>query len=146
MALNWSIDKIKNYRRRCWNKTDKTGSDGKPLYELDPLTNMLIWKCGLAIGISHISDTNWGDVLARLRHLEEERGVALMFRYDKKKATWVPRKITERDVRSHIGLSTNGYDFSWKELKKRTKKIVEDKERAHKAYEARQAEEQKEAS
>jgi hypothetical protein len=144
MALNWSIDKIRGYKRRCWIKTGKVDSDGKPLCNLHPVTEMLIWQCGLTVGIPYISDENWGDVLARLRHLEEERGKELLYRFDKKKEQWIPRKVTERDVRNHIGLGTNGSRFTWKELKKRTKKEMGERKRSREAYEKRQAE--KEAS
>lgn len=145
MSLNWTIDKIKGYKRRCWKKTGKKTSEGKPVYDLDPVTNMLIWQCGLTVGHPAITDENWGDVLARLRHLEEERGEELLYRFDKRLDTWVARKVTEREVRSHIGLSTNGYRFSWRELKKRTKKRVEERERSRKAWEASQAKKEEEA-
>ena len=110
MALNWNIEKVKNYKKVCWNK-DKN---------LNPITDVLIW-CTLGVDIGEITNKNWKDFYLRVHLQEEWKGTYLN---DKKGK---PRYITKQDVFNHIGLYTNvGYEKRSKWLNRFFKRAEED--------------------
>ena len=101
MSLNWNIEKVKNYKKICWDK-DKN---------LSPITDALIW-CTLNVNIGEITNKNWKDFYLRVHLTEEWKGTYLTIKGK-------PRYITKQDVFNHIGLHTNvGFERRSKWLKR----------------------------
>jgi|2_EtaG_2_1085320.scaffolds.fasta_scaffold18019_3 hypothetical protein len=122
MALNWWLENIKDWERKCYRKvkTDKFGinREREDLNELKPLTNLLIWS-SLTIGMNRITEKNASEFHRRLIALE-------ILTTGVKKGS-MP---TLKEVQDHIGLSTNATKHTtayWERilLSKLSKKIDE---------------------
>ena len=87
MSLNWSIEKVKDWRKKNRSKRNRE------------ILNALIWS-GLIVGISSITEKNYAKYYARLTAYEHLHGTYL---YKGNK----PYYITIEDVMNWIGLSTN---------------------------------------
>lgn len=89
MALQWNVERIRNYKTVCWLESG----------EMNPLTAALIHS-SMSVGIGTITHDNAAEVYARTKILEAVNG-HLLFKDGK------PSPITFEDIESHIGLWTN---------------------------------------
>lgn len=117
MSLDWYVDEIKDYKTVCWIDNGETDAEGEKLYNLNPVTDALIWAT-MAVGMLRITEDNYEEFFTRL-HMYE-KGVQPFLRQwpktdeEKLEHGRAPRPlpITLADVRQHIGLSTNASQFS----------------------------------
>lgn len=100
MSLDWTIDKIADYKTLCWVPAGKD-ADGDDVSCLNPVTNAIIWGTILT-GLGSITEDNWRQFYARLHVAERLFGQML---YDGKLEAH--RYITADEVRAHVGLTTN---------------------------------------
>lgn len=106
MALIWDLTKIPNHQEQCWTPalnadgTQQHDSAGKPLWDLKPVTNALIWS-SIAVGLREITTANYIEWYARMRVGDALAGSTVLLGPDG------PRPITLDEVRAHIGLATN---------------------------------------
>jgi hypothetical protein len=91
MALNWNIEKCKDYKSLT---TDKEY----------PITDSLIWGT-LMVGIGDITEKNFKEFYARFNLMQRLTG-AFLTRNGK------PYYITLEDIQRRIGLSTNVSDVT----------------------------------
>ena len=120
MALNYKLTDIDNYNNLCWfpipegKVQDYRMSyttcevEGKE-YFMNSVTNTLIWAT-MSVGISEITNKNWKDFYVRI-HLLEELGGTFLNKVNKLGES-NPRPIEEKDVKDHIGLSTNAENLT----------------------------------
>lgn len=87
MSLNWSIESVKDWRKKNRSKRNRE------------ILNVLIWS-GLVVGISNITEKNYAKYYARLTAYEHLHG-AYLYKGNK------PYYITIEDVMNWIGLCTN---------------------------------------
>jgi hypothetical protein len=88
MALNWNIEKCKNWKQLGTKKEW-------------PVTDMLIWAT-MPIGINEITKQNFEEFYRRLHLIETTRGTFLMQPGGRQ-----PYYITLAEVKRRIGLYTN---------------------------------------
>lgn len=100
MSLNWKIDKIKDYKTKCWIKYSPGGKE-----QLNPVTEVLIWAC-MAVDLTGITEQNCIEFYTRLSVYEDTFG-AFLHSVEGEGDKPVKQPITLQDVRDHIGLSTN---------------------------------------
>ena len=86
MALNWNIEKCKDYKKLSTNKEW-------------PVTDVLIWGTML-VGLGDITEKNYKEFYARFDLIQKLQGAML----NKGKE---PYFITAEDVKRRIGLHTN---------------------------------------
>lgn len=99
MSLDWKLTGIVDYKDFCWYQ-DSEGKD-----KLNPVTEVLIWST-LNIGYNEITEANYKDFAARLFLLDRVLGPYL--EYNTPEGDRKVIRITEADVKRHIGLHTNG--------------------------------------
>ena len=100
MPHTWSFEKIKDYKKVCY---DSKVEDGKKVYRLKQETDALIWIT-MGIGIDRITEKNIKKFCLRLGMLEEIDGHYL---YETDADGERHNVLTERVIRKYIGLSTN---------------------------------------
>ena len=147
MSLNWSLDKIANYKDLCWRpELDDEGNqvidaDGDKRVRLEPITDCLIWGT-MCVEIGRITEKNYEEFHRRLVEADEV-GIAPSINYFDQtakngKGAWLSRIPTLEEVRAHIGLSTNVYSGRGKNpgigafnrrLKRRKKEIKAEAEK-----------------
>ncbi len=119
MALNWYVDKIKNYKEYCWQ------DDGY----LEPITEKLIWKT-MQIGMPEITEKNWKQFYLRVNFIEKHTG-ASMRTYNERTKTWEDYYMTPKTIYKHIGLQTNADRITdtkfWKQAISQAEKYVSEK-------------------
>ena len=106
MALNWTVEDIKDYESVCWIEADWTDDMRgiKPGDKvLNPVTDALIWLT-MVVGIGTITEKNASEFLARVRIFEGLNGPMLTRLINNE---IVDQPITAADVAAHIGLHTN---------------------------------------
>ena len=84
--------------------------DGNKYWKLNPVTNMLIFACGLTIGIDEITENNFLKVYNRISIWEKVFGsfiVSSVQESGSNKKTTTPRPFTLEDIKDHIGLTVN---------------------------------------
>ena len=109
MALDWSLNKIKNHETVCWIPcsddqsssfdTVRATKDDK-LERMNPTTTVLIWST-MSLGVSEITKKNVDHFYSRLRMWEKVSGPNFVNEDNSS------NYITYEDVHNHIGLSTN---------------------------------------
>lgn len=101
MALNWNIEKCKNYKelstKKNWASTD-----------------ILIWAT-MFVGFRGITEENYKEFYKRLHFVELLSGTFLS-------KNGKPHFTTEEDVKRRIGLETNASSFSRTEFLRRQTK------------------------
>jgi hypothetical protein len=127
MPLTWDVTKVKNAYRQItkeeYDALDKQRTlmpnpsykdkvkDEERYYEMYSVCNMLIFICGQSIGIPKITEDNYVKVFERISFIEKLNGSFLVEINPKtKQKTSIP--ITLDQVKSHIGLKTNGSVFN----------------------------------
>ena len=115
MALNWSIGKVADHEA-LWVQ-DCTSEDGTPMFNLNPVTDGLIWMT-MIVEMGQITEANWKEFYRRCKLYEFYNGNYF----------W-GEEITPAMIHRHIGLSTN-VSSSLKNWNKRiaqwSKKYIED--------------------
>ena len=118
MSLDWSVEKVKNYKEVCWV------DDGPDTVRVNPITEAIIWGL-LEIDMGSITDKNWRDVWMRLTIMDAVREEGRIRYLDEESDKFVTRSITKEEVISHIGLSTNVSNKPSTAFYKKVKQIVE---------------------
>tara|TARA_R110000824_G_scaffold254700_3_gene443704 strand:+ start:924 stop:1337 length:414 start_codon:yes stop_codon:yes gene_type:complete len=125
MPLTWDVTKVKTaYREISKEEYDALekqrtlmpnpsyiDKDLSQCYQMNTICNMLIFICGQSIGIPKITQENHVQVFERISFMEKLNGEFLAEINPKtKEKKSLP--ITLEQVKSHIGLRTNGSVFS----------------------------------
>jgi hypothetical protein len=114
MSLNWSIDKIHDYKELCWRPAlDDQGNpildeDGDPQVRLEPITDCLIWGT-MCVEIGKITEQNADEFHRRLEEADEVGIAPSINFFNEATQKWDRRIPTLEEVKAHIGLSTNVY-------------------------------------
>jgi hypothetical protein len=95
MSLNWKVDKIANYKEKCY-RSHPSGTGVR----LNPVTEILIWYC-LGIDLTGITEKNSREFLIRIKMHDAVVGV--LGQGDDGE----DYHVTLQDVLDHVGLSTN---------------------------------------
>ena len=98
----------KNISLIDFNQINLEGVD--KYWKLNPVTNMLIFACGLTIGIHEITEHNFLKVYNRISIWEKVFGsfiVTSIQESESNKKTSTPRPFTLQDIKDHIGLTVN---------------------------------------
>jgi hypothetical protein len=139
MALTWDITRIKDHKAVCYR--DALDDDGKPekdadgnqLFQLQPLTEALIWAT-ITVDLGEITEDNYREFAWRLRLYTATTGNALMFKTDAEgnRTGYDP---TEDEVKAHIGLKCNVCDLTTAKYMAKLRRIWKEREqrRTHKA-------------
>lgn len=94
-------------------------SNCNTIERLNPLTNCFIWAT-MSVSLRGITEENHVEFWLRMSLLEKLNGPFLSKRDPDDNTKWVPRQITLDEVKSHIGLTCNVGDLSWREWLTRT--------------------------
>ena len=100
MALNWSLDKIRDFDTVC---VEPRGVDGAKV--LSSVTETLIWAT-MATNINAITEKNADEFYARLSLWERLNGSL------RRNPDLTDRPTTIEEVRAHIGLGTNATNMT----------------------------------
>ena len=116
MALNWSIENVKQYNRlyRKVVKGEQGYSDTEVRKQLKQVPNHLIMLT-MTIGMRDITDKNWEQFYNRIYAWERIVGVQF---YSHKRKKLTPMYITQDDVKRMIGLHTNASTMTPTQFKK----------------------------
>tara|TARA_B110000503_G_C7106067_1_gene395966 strand:- start:269 stop:661 length:393 start_codon:yes stop_codon:yes gene_type:complete len=116
MALNWSIEKVKGYKRlyRKLVKGERGYSDTEVRKQLKQVPNQMIMLT-MTIGMRDITDKNWEQFYNRIYTWERIVGVQF---YHRKRNKMTPMYITKDDVKRMIGLHTNASTMTPAQFKK----------------------------
>ncbi len=99
MSLDWSIDRVKDYKTRCWVAAEKKGR-----VKLADDTDFLVWAT-MVVDLGSITKTNWPEWAFRLQVLKQCQ-YPLSHTYSKDGGTseyW----LTIQQIKDHIGMGTN---------------------------------------
>ena len=122
MALSWDLTKIEQSEKKCWQPSKE--EEGK--YELNPVTNALIWST-MMVGIAKITDKTYKEFHQRLLEFQVVHGEGLlMSKIDGENYYRMP---SIKEVESHIGLATNVSPMDRKKWGSYLKRMVEEKAR-----------------
>lgn len=94
MSLDWSIDKVKDWK--SISMADENGDEAQK-------THSLIWAT-LSVGLPGITEKNTQEFFWRLKTLEQRQG-SFMYRFHND--TREDYLFTPEDVQRRVGLSTN---------------------------------------
>lgn len=89
------------------NEFNQINISGGKYWRLNPVTNMLIFACGITIGIKEITENNYKNVYNRISIYEKIFGSFIIQSYidsETKTKTNKERPITLQDIKNHIGL------------------------------------------
>jgi len=92
MALNWSVENVKDYKNLCWSED-----------RLNPVTEALIWA-GNSLGFNIITERNYEEVYIRV-HMWEHGVCSFLQKHENGESVDIP--LTLKDIQQHIGLNTN---------------------------------------
>lgn len=98
MSLNFELTDIPAWETTCYSGT---GDDRR----LSGVTETLIFAT-MIVGLGRISAANVDEFSLRIAQHQLAAG-PLMRGWDEDTSTFVPVKVTDADVRAHIGLRTN---------------------------------------
>lgn len=99
MSLDWSIDRVKDYKNRCWVPAEKKGR-----VKLADDTDFLVWAT-MVVDLGSITKTNWPEWAFRLQVLKQCR-YPLSHEYSKEGGT-LEYWVTIQQIKDHIGMGTN---------------------------------------
>jgi hypothetical protein len=140
MALNWDVKENKNaYReiskeeyekdseKKSFFHCPKYEEDGK-YYQMNIECNMLIFICGLSIGIPQITEDNYEQVINRITIMENCEGV-FMKALNPKTNKEEPYPFTMEMVKNNIGIKTNGFILTKEDFQKKVlNSVIGDKQ------------------
>ncbi|MFC1745664.1 hypothetical protein ACFL35_16855 [Candidatus Riflebacteria bacterium] len=100
MSLDWNVKNVKDKDTICW---DESG-------QLNEITEALIWV-SIAIGMGTITAKNWKRFFKRVNYFEQLKGPYRQ-KLNEKEDDYEPVFFTEKEIKAHIGLSTNAQQWS----------------------------------
>lgn len=106
MSLDWNLGKIKDYKSLCWIPDPTPEEPNGETF--NPVTNALIMAL-MSIGMSKITEANHLEVFFRLTVDSSILGAPMFYRDENGDPE--ENYFSLKDVKAHIGLSTN---VSWK--------------------------------
>ena len=77
MALTWDLTNIKDSKQVCWIETDEKNDKGEPMYDLNPITNVLIWG-SMFVGMDIITEKTYKEFHKRLIEMEIVTGAGML--------------------------------------------------------------------
>ena len=77
MALTWDLTKIKDSDKVCWIETDEKNDKGEPVYDMNPITNVMIWG-SMFIGMDTITEKTYKEFHKRLIEMEIVTGAGML--------------------------------------------------------------------
>ena len=127
---------IKDSKQVCWIETDEKNDKGEPMYDLNPITNVLIWG-SMFVGMDIITEKTYKEFHKRLIEMEIVTGSG-MLRAEKtgdNETTYLDtRQPTLEEIQLHIGLKTNASRMESRKWGSNLRRIV--KEEAEKKIRA----------
>lgn len=102
MSLNWTIEKIENWKEVCWLK-DESKPDGAVL---NPVTQALTFAT-IAVGLTEISAANLDEWKWRLSFLRAVGKGDFLVMPKKRGKGFEERGFYAEELEAHIGLGTN---------------------------------------
>lgn len=128
MALNYDLTKVHDYKS-LYRQPDPN----KEAFELDPVTEVLIYLLGLVVGYNEITTQNAPKVFDRLEKLASVGGLYLTEMINGRRFS---RRITFNEVKRHVGLHTNGGRMTDAQFTKHLKEVAyEAAQRMNRQYE-----------
>jgi hypothetical protein len=136
MSLNWDVKENKNAFREISKEEYKSKSNKIPLfdcpryeeeskyYEMNTECNILIFLCGLIVGIPEITEENYEMVYNRISILEEANGGTYLQRYNPETKQAESNPFTLEMVKNNIGIKTNGITMSKTDFQKKVIEIM----------------------
>lgn len=120
MSLNYSIKKVTNFKKVCYvlnpeiPKDERTESYG---FKLNPITEAIIWLT-MSVDINEITEKNYHEFYWRVRFIDKFKGIKMLNATDKANRihTFNPNL---KQIKAHIGLSTNASNYTRAEFMKR---------------------------
>ena len=110
MALDWNVGKVKNYEAECFVKNDGLGR------RLNATSSAIVWGTML-IGMDSITEKNVETACDRFAIYQELHGPLLVGPDGEK-------RVTDDDVRRHVGVETNVSNEGDRAWRKRMLDIV----------------------
>ena len=128
MALTWDLTNIKDSKQVCWIETDEKNDKGEPMYDLNPITNVLIWG-SMFVGMDIITEKTYKEFHKRLIEMEIVTGSG-MLRAEKtgdNETTYLDtRQPTLEEIQLHIGLKTNASRMESRKWGSNLRRIVKE--------------------
>jgi len=109
MSLDWNFEKVKNYKKLCWDPAlEQDGSpivdaEGDPLFKTHYVTESLIFLT-MNVGIPRITEETYEEFHRRALAHAEAFGLPI---YETRNGVRRERTVTLAEVKAHIGLKTN---------------------------------------
>ena len=136
MALTWDLTKIKDSDKICWIETDEKNDKGEPVYDMNPITNVMIWG-SMFIGMDTITEKTYKEFHKRLIEMEIVTGAGMLQaeKVGANQETYKDsRQPTLDEIQLHIGLKTNASRMESRKWGSNLRRIV--KEEAEKKIRA----------
>ena len=136
MALTWDLTKIKDSDKVCWIETDEKNDKGAPVYDMNPITNVMIWG-SMFIGMDTITEKTYKEFHKRLIEMEIVTGAGMLQaeKVGANQETYKDsRQPTLDEIQLHIGLKTNASRMESRKWGSNLRRIV--KEEAEKKIRA----------
>ena len=136
MALTWDLTNIKDSKQVCWIETDEKNDKGEPMYDLNPITNVLIWG-SMFVGMDIITEKTYKEFHKRLIEMEIVTGAGMLQaeKVGANQETYKDsRQPTLDEIQLHIGLKTNASRMESRKWGSNLRRIV--KEEAEKKIRA----------
>ena len=136
MALTWDLTNIKDSDKVCWVETEEKNDKGEPMYDMNPITNVMIWG-SMFIGMDTITEKTYKEFHKRLIEMEIVTGSGMLQaeKTGANKETYKDsRQPTLEEIQLHIGLKTNASRMESRKWGSNVRRIV--KEEAEKKIRA----------
>jgi hypothetical protein len=145
MGLSWDLTKVKDHNNACYtralddNGKPESDGDGKPLYQLKPLTEALIWST-IMVDLGDITEANYREFAWRLRLYSATTGHKLLVRtgVDGEADDCDP---TEDEVKAHIGMHCNVCDITTAQFMAKLRRVWKERQADLKRWAAEAASE-----
>jgi len=127
MALTWDLTKIKDSDKVCWIETDEKNDKGEPVYDMNPITNVMIWG-SMFIGMDIITEKTYKEFHKRLIEMEIVTGEGMLTREsgDDTATYRDTRQPTLEEIQLHIGLKTNASRMESRKWGSNLRRIVKE--------------------
>ena len=136
MALTWDLTKIKDSDKVCWIETDEKNDKGEPVYDMNPITNVMIWG-SMFIGMDTITEKTYKEFHKILIDMDIVTGAGMLQAeiVGANQETYKDsRQPTLDEIQLHIGLKTNASRMESRKWGSNLRRIV--KEEAEKKIRA----------
>ena len=103
MSLDWTVEKVKDYKTRCWRDSPMVEDEGKGRVVLEVDTYALVWGA-MKLDLGGIRRNNIDEWDFRIRFCERlNLGWATLWDGEKEIAVFP----TRQQIAEHVGLGTN---------------------------------------